>query len=413
MLKSAGFTFIAKLMVALLNFAAIVMLSRYLGPADRGICSWYLVIISVCLVFSETIAGPTAGFLLLRYPGKWIRFASYAWAVITSVVITGLFFAFQRISINEWVLLIILCWLNAGNSIHLHLLLANQQFKLFNSLAVFTSATLVICLLLFFSSGFLSKMGYLYSLLLSWGLSFLIGMILLSKPYGSKVEKLSLRFFIKDGFRYGITNQASHLTGLLNNRLIFFVLPANMLGVYSNALALAEATMMIPGSMGQVLYAAVLNEKNAGNSKRLAVLSWWLTFLFLAGLFLLVLVLPDTLYQAVFGKSFIGVKAYLVFLSGAIVFYGCYLVFSYWQSANGRFIYNFYAMLGGLLVNTLVSLIVYFNGLYHITSGILALAAGFITIFMISLVQFSKHKEGLKKLFRLPGQADFKQFFNN
>jgi O-antigen/teichoic acid export membrane protein len=323
---------------------------------------------------------------------------------------TTIFYGLNKITLQEWALLSILCWLNAANSIHLHLLLARQQLHFFNGLAVFMPLAVVIFLLIFFTTGHLSKIYYLYSLLLAWGLSFFLGLLLFTKPHGNVKEASALMHLIKEGFRYGITNQASHLTGLLNNRLIFFILPAGLLGIYSNALSLAEASMMIPSSLGQVMYASLLNEKNPGKSARMAILNWWFTLLLLAAILIAVLLVPDAFYQLIFGKAFTGVKSYLIYLCIAIVFYGGYLVCSYWQSANGWFIKNFYATLAGLGINAVLSLLFYLSGTYTIHTGILALGAGFFVLFLVSIFQFGAKNGGIKQLFPIPNRLEIVHF---
>jgi O-antigen/teichoic acid export membrane protein len=215
---------------------------------------------------------------------------------------------------------------------------------------------------------------------------------------------------LRDGFRNGMANQAGHLAGLLNSRLIFFMLPASVLGIYSNALSLAEATMMIPGSMGQVMYASLLNEKDPHKSSATAKLTWWVTLLLLIIVFVIVLLIPDLFYQLIFGHAFAGVKHFLSYLSAAMIFYGSYLVISYWQSANGWFIRNFYATLAALVVNGAVSLVLYFSGNYHIITGIWALAAGFFTLFLVAIIQFGKKNAGVNSLLSLPGRSEITEF---
>lgn len=411
MLRSAGFTFIAKLLAALLNFVIVIIISRFLGPAERGICSWYGVIIAICLVFSEAIAGPAAGFLLLKYPQHRIRYISYVWAIITSMVVTSIFFAFGKITTLEWILLALLCWLNAANSIHLHLLLARQQFIFFSGQAVLLQVVVIIYLLISFKTGHLSKICYLYALLVAWTLGCLMGIFLLNKFDDDQLKSNSIHNLIKDGFHYGLSNQAGHLTSLLNNRLVFFILPASVLGIYSNALSLAEASTMIPGSMGQVMYASLLHNNDPVRSARMAIVNWWLTIFSLAIVLLLVLLLPDSFYQLLFGKQFSGIKSYLIYLCIAIVFYGCYLICSYWQSAQGRFINNFYASLAGLAVNATVSLLFYLSGIYTIYAGVFALTIGFLVIFIVSLYQFANKNGGVKTVLKIPNLMEINNLF--
>ena len=137
MLKSAGFTFITRFITAILNFLSVIIISRFLGPAERGVCGWYIVIVATTLVFSELVSGPAAGFLLRKYEEWMVRKLSYAWAVIPVLMINSFFFLIGKVSWQEWGLLTVICWLNAANTIHLHLLLARQRFFFFNALTIF------------------------------------------------------------------------------------------------------------------------------------------------------------------------------------------------------------------------------------------------------------------------------------
>ena len=403
MLKSSGLVFITKLIIAGLNFATVIVISRWLGPVERGICSWYLVVIALSLVFSDMIAGPTAGFLLRNYAEIIVRFISYTWAIITSLIVVSIFFLLHKIGFAEWIFLFVLCWLNSANSLHLHLLLARKQFKWFNGLALITPAIVIACLFAFLKYGNASRMYYLLSLLIAWLSSFILGILLLKNRGNTVYQDKSFLFaLVKEGFRNGLANQASHLAGLLNSRLIFFILPATVLGVFSNALSLAEASLMIPGSMGQVMYAMLLHQKKDNRSIQAARLTWWLTIASLLAVFVVVLLIPDQFYQAIFGQAFAGVKPYLLLLSAAMIFYGGYLVISYWQSANGWFMQNFYANLAAVAVNGIVSLVLFLNNAYSIQNGILALGAGFIVLFVVSVLQFRNKNSGENNLLRPP-----------
>ncbi len=413
MLKSAGLTLLSKLLTALLNFAAIIIISRFLGPADKGICSWYLVIIATSLIFSELVAGPAVGLLIHKYNIAKVRSVGYIWSIFISLFIPAFFLITQKINVTEWALIVVLCWLNAANTLHLHLLLAKQRLALFNGYNFFLAATAVTFVFVLFEMGYAGRINYLFCLIVAWGLCFFAGLFLFSADKNKDLKNDSTSGLLKEGFTYGIANQAGHLTSLLNNKLVFFLLPGAILGVYSNALSLAEAILMIPGSVGQILYSKALNSNDQRKSDENARIAWWLNLVLLSLIFLILCLVPDIFYQYLFGTAFKGVRVYLIILALGMVFYSGFLILSYCQSAKGNFIRNFYATVIGLLANAGVCMLYFRMHKLDPTMGAICLSVGFFIIFLVSAVQFWKVSSAAKGLLSPPSIQEIQSFLVN
>jgi O-antigen/teichoic acid export membrane protein len=405
MLQSVGFTLFTRLTGALLNFLSLVLLSRMLGPEARGICSWYLVVIAASLVFSELVAGPAAGYLLRSYSASVVRKVAYIWAIVPVLLVNSFFLYWGKISVGEYWLLLILCWLNAANTLQLHLLLARQKIVAFNMLSLLGPALTLVMIFIFTRSQNPASITYLYALVCSWVLVFIASLIITKQTGRHEKADAPIGQVIRDGFKYGLHNQAGHLASLLQNRLIYFLLPASLLGVYSNAISLGEALLMLPGSIGQMLYARVLNEKEQSRAAGTVAAGWWLSLvlMFLATLF--VFIIPDQLYQWIFGGNFSGVKNFLVILVPGLLFYAGYLVMSYWQSANGRFINNFYAVASGLTVSAIICLVLWQTNRLSPVSCAWATSVGWLVIFIVSTWQFLLGRQASGRLFPPPGMA--------
>lgn len=410
MFKSASLTLLSKLLTAISNFATVILLSRFLGASDRGICGWYLVVIAISLVFSEVAAGAATGFMVQHYPINKIRSLGYLWSLFSALAITSFFLFLHKIGFLEWCFLSVLCWLNAANTMHLTLLLAKQRFVLFNGLNFFMAAGVLLSLFIFFQLGNVNRHAYLYSLLLAWGVAFIVGLLVFNKNETLIYPNVANRQLFRDGFSYGLANQAGHLASLLNSRLVYFLLPATVLGIYSNAISLSEALMMLPGSLGQVLFAAVLNNKTSDKAANKAHVIWWASLIILFLAFLVILLIPDLLYQYIFGAEFTGVKTFLSVLAAGAVFNGGYLILSYWQSANGKFWSNFYATLIGLAVNMSLCFSFYFSGRFNPLMAAYSISISFFALFIVSAVQFCKINGGWKSLFSLPSANKLSNF---
>ena len=411
MLKSAGFSLASKLVMAACNFGTMVLISRYLGTEQRGICGWYLVVIAISLVFSELAVGAGAGVLLQKYSLAGIKMLGYIWSFFSSLIVISFFWGLGKINGMEWGLLWLLSWLNAANTLHLTMLLARQRFVLYNGLNIFLSFFTFFLFFLFVNFGGRSSYVFLYSMVLVWGAGFVIVFVALYQKNTASFAHAWHPQLRKDGFKYGFANQASHLTGLLHSRMVFLLLPGALLGVFSNGLSLAEALLMIPTSMGQILFASILNNKGQKASANKARLLWWLSIGILSATFCVFLFVPDTFFQFIFSKSFSGIKNYFMVLAFGMIFYSGYLVLSYWQSANGFFIKNFYATSVGFFANALLCVALYFTKHLSPLSGAYALSFGFFVIFVYSAFQFCKVNGGYRSLFSPPGIKDLSLVF--
>jgi O-antigen/teichoic acid export membrane protein len=269
------------------------------------------------------------------------------------------------------------------------LLLAQKKFRLFNLLSVLSPGLTVFFVMLLLRHFGPDKLFYLAGLAVSWLISFFLGLYFLQKQF--VLTKISGgKSLWQTGFKNGLANQLSHLAGLLNNRFIYFLVPATLLGVYANALSLAEASLMIPTSIGQVLYASHLNNEKPTRFFETMAGNFLVNAVLLAGIAVLVLLIPASLYAYVFGPAFGGVKSYLALLSVFMIFYGGYLICSYRHSANGHFLYNFYANLAGTGINIAISLWYVVHNTYTPEKGIIALGSGFVAMFITSLILLNR-----------------------
>ena len=352
MLRPATSVFFFKVFAALLNFFVIVLLSQKLGVADRGVCAFYLVVVALALAFTDLVAGASLGNLLQQFDLRQIRQLSLVWGALVSVLVCVVLFAFGKLGFTETALLALACWLNGAVSFLQQALLCKQQYAKYNMANLLPAFLVALFCAVFAFSGLLSTSSYLVALCLGWMATAWRAFGWLGEPTVSP-NRAHFKLLLRSGLGFAVPNQVAHLLGLLNGRLPYFFVSAAALGVFSNAQALADAMLLLPGSLGQVLYAQSVRLEARSPSNKVLAKALWQNFLGMAALYGVAALLPAEVYTGLFGSGFEQVKALLWLLGLGSVCQSGYLVLSYWQSARGHFDRNIYPLLLSLLWNSL------------------------------------------------------------
>ncbi|MDA3615820.1 MATE family efflux transporter [Polluticaenibacter yanchengensis] len=387
MLKSASIGILSKLISAFCGFYVMLLLTWYLSISDRGTCAFYLVIITINLAVCEVIAGASIGLLLKNYLVRNIKKVSYSWSAAISLMIPAAFYLFSRVNITEFYYLAIICFLNAGITTHQNILLGQNKLNTYYITQTAQPVLTVLFTYLFFSAADnAAGEQFLKALLFSWCLVF-AGSAFVARQIHLVEDKLKTRALIKAGMSLGFRNQLGHLAGILNNRLIYLLIPATALGVFANAISIAEAMLIVPTILGQIIYSGLLNNRAHINEASVVTIQWLSIISLLAGTLVLA-VLPDRFYVFIFRKELPLFKDYAVTLGLGLSFYAGFLIFSYWQSGFSRFILNFYALCTGLIFNILVSLFLLAFNRYDVLTGVRVLSMSFLVVYITSILQF-------------------------
>lgn len=353
MLKLALKSWVAKMIATILNFGTVIVLSRNLGSGERGVCAFYTVVIAMCLVFNELAAGSTTVYLQRSVSWKQIRLLASFWSFFASGLLTMAVWLVGKIGWQEWMVLWLVSWLNGVVTIQYNILLGFKKYLVYNVLSILTPSIVLASMVVLALTKHSSPFNYLLVITVGVSISLLAAGTCLKDCEEAKA-RLPWKMVASRAFGTGLINQAGHVVSMLNSRYMYYLLPAAGLGVFTNSLSLAEAMLLVPGSMGQIYYTQAVGEaKKAGQPgsgffRLLAInVALMLAICFLVQLF------PGNLYTWVFGPQFEGVKSFLVVLSFGSLFYSIYLLTSYWHSALGKFKNNLLAGLGGLIINAL------------------------------------------------------------
>jgi O-antigen/teichoic acid export membrane protein len=388
MIRLAAYSWLAKLTTALCNFGTIVLLSRLLGVTERGVCAWYAVLIAISLLITDIAAGGTVVYLMQQFGWRAMRKIYLFCAIGIGFAVTGAAFLLGSVQYAEAALLLVIAFFNAMFSFQNHVLLGLKQFRMFNISTSVAAFTLFAATYFFLQLG-TGRQGYLYAMLLVWSMASLAQHTLLQRisPYVDEPQPNQWAV-LKKMVGTGFINQLVQLLGLANNRFPFFWMKAGMLGVFSNSLALAEAMMLLPGSIGQVYYSQHAGQepglKDYRRFARLMVVNAGL----IAVAVVVIQLLPESFYTLLFGKGFNGVGAYLKLLSFSMLFYSMYMMLSYWQSAHGKFYINLYCTIFSLLITCVFSLLFYVKHGWVLQNLVTAVAGGLVVSGVSAVVFF-------------------------
>jgi len=271
------------------------------------------------------------------------------------------------------------------------------------------SVTGVVFCFKYFSA---SPVSYLIALSIAWGLTYIIGLVTIFKIPETK-EKAPWPELLKAGFKTGIANQAGTLMQLVNTRIGYLMLSGSDLGIYSNAVSLCEATLLLNSSIGTVQYSRIVNEKERPKQIQLTHQCFWTSAWLMLAVLMVLALLPAAVYTFVFGAVFDGVQQPIRLLIPGIFLYSGYVIFSYFFSGTGRFVINNFPAMAGLSVTLLGYGAANITGI-PITMPLVAvvLVLSYTSLFIMSLILFLQvEKITLKDWVKMPSRKSLKQLF--
>lgn len=390
MYRLAAYSWIAKVLTAISNFATIVVLSRWLGDAERGITALYALIVGICLVVCDMAGGATVVYLMQQYPWKALRRIYFQWSLLIALTVAIVSNLFTHLSILESLGLFLASLGNALFSFQSHLLLGHKAYKKYNFFTVAAALGIFLVTYLLIVAG-LGTTAYLWAMVFVWCFAVVAQWRILDSHL-NKSDDLPQQpmALLPKMFQAGFINQSVQLIGLLNNRMPFFLMPAVLLGSFSNSLALAEALLLLPGSIGQIFYSQQAGKVPVTATYQHFMKSMGMVALVMAMAILFVWWVPLEVYLWVFGESFFLVGKLLPILCSGMLLYSIYILLSYWQSAIGKFYRNLYCISFALTITATLAMVFKHMHLLSLEKMAVAIASGLSVAGVLALYFFYK-----------------------
>jgi len=393
-------TFMSRTGTAVLNFLTIILLSRFLGPDGKGIATRLIVIISGIQIVCDFMGGAALVYLSSRYSLRSLLVPAWTWSILVSItaliliriIDPGLF---QQYGAHIAVLSIINSTLNQ----HLHIFNGREKFRWVNLLNLLQALLIGISLFIFLKVD-TDVFAYTMALYVGWGIVWLISLVLLAEVSKKPAVALQDREATEDNWenvipvangmrillKYSFSNQFGHLLQFANQRIAYFLLVDFALGIYSNAVSLAESVWLIASSIAMIQYGKIANNNDKNKAAEMTAVLFRSAVLLSTLACLVLLLVPVDVYTFLFGKEFAPVKENLLFLLPGIIFISGYLIIGHYFSGTGQFMKNNYAIAAGLAVTILSFGFLYISGervFSHFHAAVITSCANAATFFSV------------------------------
>ena len=407
-------TFFSKFFSGLFNFLAVVAISRALGATGKGEATLLITNITLILIACNFVGGATLVYLTPRYSSDSILKVSYLWSVLVCLA-AFLFMYTQNGDVTIAIHTASLTLIHSLLSINLSILIGRQLIGYNNLLLLLrTGINLLVLLSLFFVLSWKVNLVFVLALYISFGISFLVSLILVLKPYRQEQLEASLKQFFQISIVNGFWNQWAHITQFLSFRLSYYLIEkywgTATLGIYSNGTSLVESIWLISQSIALVQYASIANTVEKEFAVQTTVSSLKLCLMASVLCLIPLLLVPPSVYAFIFGEEFGLVKEVMIYMAPGVIFFTVANITGHYFSGTGRLRYNAIASSIGLMVT--LSLAFILVPLFPLMGAALTSSFSYLVTAIFLMAVFKK-ESGLKLSNLLFDIADIKMYINS
>lgn len=381
--------FVTKVLVAFIGLVTVILTSRWLGADGRGVVSLFVTSVAFLQLFCDY--GCSSVIINLSYHRNRYRLwqSALVWAILICILSYVFILFFKDIPYVMYVP--IGAFLLSVVNVHNHLLMGNRQVNKRNIILVVQPLLLLLLFTLLFFLGDKSIVAYpmafiagaLISSVLSYGM--IAGLLKSTKKEFQFEEEI---------LRQGFWVQSGHAIQFLNYRinffLIVFLIGDAALGVYNNAIVLAEALWILGHSIGQMLHMKILNTTQADMQRRLTIK---LLLYNIGGTLLMLAVLlaiPANFWAYLFSKDFVQIQELLYWLAPGVICFSISNILNHYFHANNQFKWIVLCNICGLIAGTLSCYFLIPE--YGITGACMAWSIALGAAMLVYLVLFYKRR---------------------
>lgn len=335
-----------------------VIISRELGAEIKGDHALFVVGVSIIHLFTNLFGGASLGYLAPRHKRRFLIQMASSWSVLSGAL-CGVFLWFLGLLPQgfEWYIIVsgilFACW----NS-YVTILLGRQQHNAYNIIMFLNPMLSASFLLLFLFLIRHDLYAFAYAYVAAQALSLFMSLLWLLNV--EEPEKEWDKPNWSGLFKHGIYIQLANLTQFLNYRILFYLINQYFgkafLGVYSNALALAESVWMVSKSISTVQFSSIVNSESDGQARQITNKYIPISFLVSAIGILVLVAIPADFFTYLFGRDFSEVSALMWWLSPAILAMSFGNIYAHYFAGKGINRVNFI----GSAVNLLILILVFF-----------------------------------------------------
>jgi len=412
--KNSLFTFLTSVFTFFLGFAALIIISRILGPGGKGIYSLILLIPGIAISFGNFGIGASNTYFTgnKKYTVEDIAansiFLSFLLGLLAIFILFILFqFSFfqEFVELNEiapfylWIVMFSIPFSFLTQFLN-GVIGGKQKIGTYNIVRIVESflqfAGIVFFLVLLKRGVSGALWAYILAVVITAFFSFLIVKKTARIPF-----KINLGL-IKDSFVYGGKIYLANALSFLNYRadmfLIAFFMNPLAVGIYSVAVGLSEKLFVVSGAFSIVLFPKIssLDTSKGEGCDFSSRVSRHTLFIFLI-LAVLLTILSYPLIFIFFGKSFLSAVYPLIILMPGIIAFGISGVLAADLGGRGKPHFAILSSLVCLAINIPLNII--FIPKWGISGAAFASAIGYWADTIVIIIAFSRiSKKSLKEI---------------
>lgn len=409
-IKSAIVTFASNIAVLLLSFAITIITSRVLGTYGRGVIgvsnninSFALIILGFGMVSSNVFFVGKDRKNIKEILGINLVITLFSIAVAVVLYIVNQFYAinilFKGLDNNTLIIVLITIPITNLKSAFINLLLGMQEIGKYNKLNIIDRFLTFLLLVVFI---FTTKSVYwvIVSNMLASLMTLIIVSSILFIKYKNKIA-FSMNLF-RDMMKYGIKAQIGNAIQILNYRLDVFViqyfLTISDVGIYSNAVVLAETMLKVSTSIATVVFPMTTNSKDKLGIKDFINKVTRVTFTIILIGSIILGAISKPLITLLFKKDFSSGSEALILLIPGIAIFSISNILANYLAGIGKIENNIVASTAGCIITVVLDLILIPK--MGINGASIATSISYIVSTLVTIYYYIRiTKSSLKELF--------------
>lgn len=362
MVRSAIGSIAARIVIALSNLLIFSVAGHRLGKEGLGTIGLIVLGITLAVLMGNVVCGPALTYLATRVRRRELLWRAYGWAAL-SVVISYTVIRATNVVPGQYVLHVMgLALLTLLFTVHTGLLVGQQRIRAFNWIAILQSVVLLVSFtVLSGPEEERSVMAYVKAGYIANSATILASLVVFFRAQGEPINPEGVPVW-RSLFRHGGFTQLANALQLLTYRCSYWLIDRITgtpgLGVFSVGTQVAESAWLAPRGLATVLYGKLSNTTGLEEQRTSTIIFLKASLLFAAASMAALILMPNGLYETVFGGDFSGIPMILLYLLPGILAMSVSQALGMFFSGTGRNQHNAIGSGLGLAVTVVVGLLI-------------------------------------------------------
>lgn len=386
-------TIITKGFTSFCNLLILLMTTNYLGAEGRGEMAIVILGISIVAIFQNIFSGSAITYFTPKFEAKKLIFIASVWNLIVSFSFPFLLVSLDLFPENYKWDLFFLSFFVGGIAISQNLLLGKEAVKKQNIIEIVKAFTTVLFLIVTFMwIGNHTLQSVILSLYGAYITGLIFAVFLLMPELKKKQANPVTLPILPQFFLIGLQMQLTNISQLINYRFCFYLVEKKLglsaLGIFSVATSLIEMVWIVCKSISNVHYSKFVNLRNKAQRVILTQKLSRVTLVLTLFLLIILLLIPNNLFEWIFGKEFNNLRSVLITMSPGALALAVYTIINHHFSGIRKHTINLTASILGN-VFTIVVGILCVSQLQLLGAGI-ATSVGYLMMFGFLFFKFNK-----------------------